>query len=374
MPGATLVTALLAAALDVAADGSAQLLPAGEFRARDGRPGEGMLWSITDEQGRALAAAMNAVAALTPIVVDYDHATMTTHGTGNPAPAAGWIHSVDWVDGQGLFASVEWTERASALIRAREYRYISPVIEFDALGQITGVLMAALVNHPALLGMDAVQAALSGLARRAATSTDHRNMTTTTDKPVVHLDAAGAAAGTTAAQIAALQAELTTLRARPMLTAALCAALGIDAAATEAVALSAVTKLVARAGAAEGALQQVVTLQGELAQLRTAQADADIVSAVDGAIAAGKFVPAQRDTLLATGRADRELLAAWITNAKPIAALAGTNDQAGRAAAAAAAGGAAPAMTAEARHIAALMGVTQDEYLKHQAARAAQRA
>ncbi len=170
--------------LDPSGDGVAQLLPAGEFRALDGRPGDGRFWRISDLEGQALAAEVNAVAARTPIVVDYDHQTLTTRGTGNLAPAAGWIRRVQWLAGKGLMAAVEWTERARAFIRAREYRYISPVIQWDAAsGRITGLLMVSLVNHPALLGMDAVLSALSGLPGKATDALiaparlHHRNMT-----------------------------------------------------------------------------------------------------------------------------------------------------------------------------------------------------
>jgi phage I-like protein len=375
-------TALLAATLDVAADGTAQLLPAGEFAARDGRPGNGLQWRVDDAQGIALADSINEVAARTPIVVDYDHATLTTRGTGHTAPAAGWIRSVQWLAGKGLLAAVEWTDRARQLIRSREYRYISPVIEFDAVsGVVTGVLMAALVNFPALLGMDAVHAlssfAAAGGAPLHAQQDRTMNQPSTTTAAAAAAHAApvmlpGADAGVQA-QIAALQGEIATLRARPpVLGAALIAALGLQPAADEAAALSAVAALRTAADGAGAALQQVATLQGEIATLRATQADAEIVRSVDGVIAEGKFVPAQRDTLLATGRANGALLKAWIDGAQPIAALTGAHQQAARAATAAAAGADAnKTMTPEARKVASLMGITPDEYIAFRAAQAA---
>ncbi len=156
---------LLAAALSLAAGsatGAAQLLPAGEFAARDGRPGPGKTWHVSDEQGRSLAAKLNATAARTPIVIDYDHRTLYVAQHGGKAEAAGWIKSVEWRQGQGLFAFVEWTAAAAKRIAEGEYRYISPVISTDPkTGQLTGIVMASLVNLPALLGMEPAMIALS---------------------------------------------------------------------------------------------------------------------------------------------------------------------------------------------------------------------
>lgn len=145
-------------ALPVTASGRAQLLPAGEFSARDGRPGPGKFWRLTNEGGRALAAKVGAMVARSAMSIDYEHQTILSAKNGQPAPAAGWITSVAWQDGLGLFADVRWTPRARALIQADEYRYISPVIQHGADMAITGLYNAALVSTPALLGMDAVTA------------------------------------------------------------------------------------------------------------------------------------------------------------------------------------------------------------------------
>jgi len=135
-----------------------QLLPAGSFQARDGRPGPGRSWKLPDVKGMFIAAALQAVIASTPIVIDYEHQTLRKEANGQPAPAAGWIKRVTWLTGKGLMAEVEWTPRARAAIAAGEYRYISPVISFDEkTDEVTGMVMAALTNYPALLGMQAVQ-------------------------------------------------------------------------------------------------------------------------------------------------------------------------------------------------------------------------
>lgn len=139
--------------LPVASVGEAQLLPFGSFAARDGRPGPGRKWKVSNEAGRALAAKLNAVASVTPVVIDYEHQTLLAQHNGKAAPAAGWIVGAEWRDGQGLFARVQWTAAARAQIEAGAYRYISPVIRFDGDGTVTEVQLAGITNHPALLGM-----------------------------------------------------------------------------------------------------------------------------------------------------------------------------------------------------------------------------
>lgn len=143
------------------APGRIQLFPMGEFSARDGRPGtlkgvKAKAWTITP----VIAAAMIArwQARETPLVVDYEHQTMNAAENGKPAPAAGWIESLE-MEPDGLYATVKWTDAARAFIRADEYRYISPVFSFDPVtGAVLELKSAALTNYPALDGMDAVRA------------------------------------------------------------------------------------------------------------------------------------------------------------------------------------------------------------------------
>lgn len=87
-------------------------------------------------------------------MVDYEHQTQLAAQNGQPAPAAGWITSLEWEEGRGLFAGVDWTDKARAHIRAGEYRYISPVFAFDRQsGAVLRLICAALTNHPALAAL-----------------------------------------------------------------------------------------------------------------------------------------------------------------------------------------------------------------------------
>ncbi|HYB92399.1 MAG TPA: phage protease [Candidatus Binataceae bacterium] len=138
------------AASDAAGAGDAEvpdwieLLPAGVFHGRDGR-GPFRL----DDPETVIAATL-ALRLEAGIPVDYDHATDFAAPAGRPAPAAGWITELQ-ARGGAIWGRVEWTARAAAAIRVHEYRYVSPVFQFDpASGKVTRLLRAGLTNNPNL--------------------------------------------------------------------------------------------------------------------------------------------------------------------------------------------------------------------------------
>jgi len=150
-----LATALLA--FDVEPNSNrVQLLPANDFRAKDGRPAGIDSWKING------AIAQNLINEIhrqqDDVLIDYEHQTLETAKNGKPSPAAGWFKHLQWVEGKGLFAlGVEWTENAKNYIKNKEYRYISPVFTYNnQSGEITSLKMAALVNYPAVDGMVSV--------------------------------------------------------------------------------------------------------------------------------------------------------------------------------------------------------------------------
>ena len=357
-------TALLAASLPLSTNGGqAQLLPAGEFAARDGRPGPGKTWKVSDAQGQALAAALSAVAAQTPVVIDYEHQTLHAAANGQPAPAAGWIGAATWQPGKGLYADVRWTAKAKAAIDAEEYRFISPVIHYDDSGAITEVALAALTNHPGLLGMDAAVAQLNA---QLAT-------TTATPEPTMSallaslLTAIGLPATTTEADalaaVSALSATAKAAGAKPAVPAALTAALGLSAGADEQAALAAVTTL--KGGTAD-TVALVASLQGQVSTLTAQLTESAVVADVDAAIKAGKLTVAQRDVYLGIGRKDRAMLTAVLAAAPVIEGLAGQN--AGGQQHEGGGGGGTEALTAQQTKIAAQLGISAKDYLAHLAA------
>lgn len=151
-----------------------QLLPAGDFRGIDGRPAEVPSWRVDAQVAARLQAKFDARA--NPLPIDYEHQTLRAAENGQPAPAAGWLKSLEWRDGQGLFGVVEWTDRARSMIAAGEYRYISPVFSYDvASGEPQELMPPALVNYPAIDGMQAV--ALSALAESWSGSISNEEIT-----------------------------------------------------------------------------------------------------------------------------------------------------------------------------------------------------
>jgi phage I-like protein len=113
------------------------------------------------------------------INVDYDHASeMPEVAAGGPVPSAGRIMKLDAPEGLGagdwglgnktqnqapstqprsiLWGWYEPTERARQLLKSREYRYISPAIDWKAQNKLTGkpqgttLTSVALTNRPFL--------------------------------------------------------------------------------------------------------------------------------------------------------------------------------------------------------------------------------
>lgn len=160
----TLGLAVLDAQLTQQDDGWYQLLPVGPFKARDGRPFDvpGGHWQLDKTIATTLINRAKALGQ--DILIDYDHQTLNVEKTGKEAPAAGWYNGdeIEWREGQGLFIKPRWTERAAALVAAKEYRFLSAVFPYDAQGRPLELRMTAITNDPGVVGMQAL-AALSAL-------------------------------------------------------------------------------------------------------------------------------------------------------------------------------------------------------------------
>ncbi|MFB2712251.1 phage protease [Aeromonas veronii] len=171
--------AVLDAKLTPQGDGWYQLLPVGPFRARDGRPFDVASghWQLDGQIAAALIARAKALGQ--DILIDYDHQTLKTDQNGQPAPAAGWYNSdeIEWREGQGLFIKPRWTERAAALVAAKEYRFLSAVFPYDAQGRPLELRMTAITNDPGVVGMQAL-AALSALPASSLISTQPGQLAT----------------------------------------------------------------------------------------------------------------------------------------------------------------------------------------------------
>ncbi|MFM5717768.1 phage protease [Aeromonas caviae] len=156
----TLGLAVLDAQITQQDDGWYQLLPVGPFKARDGRPFDvpGGHWQLDKTIATTLINRAKALGQ--DILIDYDHQTLNVEKTGKEAPAAGWYNGdeIEWREGEGLFIKPRWTERAAALVAAKEYRFLSAVFPYDAQGRPLELRMTAITNDPGVVGMQALAA------------------------------------------------------------------------------------------------------------------------------------------------------------------------------------------------------------------------
>lgn len=95
-------------------------------------------------------------------VIDWEHQSeggMYSRPAGDGlAPAAGWIKGWKYVDGEGLYVKSDWVTKAAEFIKAREYRYFSPVFWTDEKNQIFRIKSIALTNSPALTAIEPIAA------------------------------------------------------------------------------------------------------------------------------------------------------------------------------------------------------------------------
>ena len=316
------------------ASGRIQLFPAGTFAARDGRPGNlrgvnATSWRLTAQDAEAVIAHWQRTA--TPLVVDYEHQTQLAAQNGRPAPAAGWITSLEWEEGRGLFAGVDWTDKARAHIRAGEYRYISPVFAFDRQsGAVLRLICAALTNHPALDGMDAA----------SATFTPY-------EEPPMKQILAALGLPETADEAAAL-AALTTLRQER------------DSAKAQAEAAPDPKKFVTMT-TFSAVQQEAAQLRDELTKLKNEARAAALKDDIEAALKDGRLTAATRGWAESLAKTAPDALKAFLATQPPVQALTGTQT-----------GGRTPAgdkpgtvsLTAEELHICERLGLTHEEFIE----------
>ena len=318
------------------APGRIQLFPAGEFSARDGRPGtlkgvKAKAWTLTFENAAAVIARWQQ--RETPLVVDYEHQTINAAENGKPAPAAGWIESLE-AGPDGLYATVKWTDAARAFIQADEYRYISPVFSFDPeTGAVLELKSAALTNYPALDGMDAV----------TARAEDDPPMKKETLEALRQFFGLAADADEDAA-LAALKAQGQPLAA--MLTAA-----------KETAPDPAQYVPAAMLAAAQ---EKNAALAAKVKELEGESTLAALTAEIDAALADGRLPKACEAWAKATAKTNPEAIKGYIASAVPVAALTSTQT-----------GGTSPAgtphtaaLTDEEKYACAQLGMSEAEFLE----------
>jgi phage I-like protein len=240
------------------------LLPAGDITTRDGR----VLRNVSPDTILASFAADQR-----DIPLDYEHATEVRAPEGLSAPAVGWIGELK-VEAGEILGKVAWTDDGRAAVESRAYRYISPVVHLEPGSRaVLRISSVALTNDPALY--------IKSLNRREAPET---------------------------------QEEAEMLKA-------IAKALNLPETATEAEILSAIAvqhtekeALKAKADKPDATMYVLRTehdtliatcsqLRAENKTLKDADTEKEVVALVDGAISAGKVIPAIRDSELELCRA-----------------------------------------------------------------------
>lgn len=90
------------------------------------------------------------------ILIDESHATDLAAPTGREAPARGWIKEMQ-ARPDGIWGRVEWTKAGRELVADRAYRGISPVMTLNPDKKTVRMIpRASLVNLPNLRGMNAL--------------------------------------------------------------------------------------------------------------------------------------------------------------------------------------------------------------------------
>ncbi|MBV8056351.1 MAG: hypothetical protein JO071_14040, partial [Deltaproteobacteria bacterium] len=129
-----------------------ELLPASKFSAVDGRG------PFENANPDSIVAASIERMPQVGLVLDYDHSTDLAAPEGRPAPAAGWLKQFK-VERGAILARIEWTAEAAEAIKAKKWRYVSPVFEHAKDGKVERILRAALTNNPALINLPAIASA-----------------------------------------------------------------------------------------------------------------------------------------------------------------------------------------------------------------------
>lgn len=218
------------------------------------------------------------------MVIDYEHQTEE----GNPAPAAGWIKALENRGPDGLWATVEWTQKAGEYLANREYRYFSPVFLVSKSDRrLMELLRVALTNAPKLNRIRPIVARLDPAPPQASTSipTEESMFLETIAKQL------GLPEGAREQDVSAAVARLLLQSAAPARTCDACTACADVRGALD---------LPGEAGASEiiasiHALKQRPDLGVEVADLRRRLAERDRDDLVEAALREGKITPAQKE-------------------------------------------------------------------------------
>ncbi len=294
------------------------------------------------------------------LVVDYHHASALAPRQGGRAPAAGWITAMQLrADGTELWGRILWTTEAAAAVARRQYRFLSPLLRFNAPDRVTGepvpmtLHSVALTNTPFLTELESLNAA-DGRDRSPATDGGAQAVVPEGGESMSLLDSLAEALGKEPKQVASEfglasvedecvaralaglvqgAARAHGLEAQPAgqaapaapVSVAIANELGVPPDADETEVKAALIRLRAPSACLD-ALRARLGLEPDAPELgilnavealQQSQRDAEAGALVDEAVAAGKVPPAHRDFYLREALNDLEATR-HVLNAMPV--------------------------------------------------------
>jgi phage I-like protein len=327
-PSSHTAVALAALSVDLSDRGGApsefRIVPAGSFRAWDGRPEEVPAWICDEADGRVIIADL--LARERDTVIDYEHATLKAKTGAVKAPAAGWFRDAEWRPDGVWLKGVRWTAQAAREIANREYRYVSPVLLYDPdTGHVRGLRHVALTNDPGLSNLTDLAALAAQLFLDSPKETPSMDLL---KKLLTALDLAETATAEEAlSAVAALKTQTAALSARAPDPRKYIPVAEVEALKAKLADLSAQAPDPAKYAPATAlaALQaDNAALAGKLAALQGEVDKNKLDALIAAGKAAGKLPPAKETWARELGKKDLAALTAYLAVETPAAPVGGT--------------------------------------------------
>jgi phage I-like protein len=262
-------------------------------------------FTLDDDGARGIIEAFEA--QTNDMVIDYEHQTIADPPV--EAPAAGWIKKLVNRGAEGIWAVIEWTEKAKQYIANREYRYVSPVfLKRISDNRVIGLINVALTNQPNIDGMVPLA---NKLGFEGDTNTKEATM-----KDLLKLLGLSEDAKEEAA-IAAVNKLKIALEGKTVIIAnkGVLDALGLAESATE-------SEIVATILAMKQSHTKIDDVVKELNTLKAGLIQRDADGAVEMAMKEGKVTPAQKDWALDYAKRDLEGFKVFVSKA-PVVVIEG---------------------------------------------------